>query len=208
MGESNTPPKKQSVSDRKRRAILDAAILEFDAGCFESTSMDQIAARAGVSKRTVYNHFCSKEMLFAEIRREVFAQIADIEYEYDTESPLEVQLETIATMQVEQLCSPAFVSFARISIPLSLRSVDVAKSTYCEFYASQGVILKWFHDATEDGRLAVHNPKFAARQFVGLLNAGVLWPRLIGGHPAPSKAIRKCVVESTVSMFLNEYAIR
>ena len=45
------------LTDRKRQAVVDAAIAEFRASGFEATSMDKIAATAGVSKRTVYNHF-------------------------------------------------------------------------------------------------------------------------------------------------------
>ena len=43
------------LTDRKREAIVAAAITEFRANGFEVTSMDKIAATAGVSKRTVYN---------------------------------------------------------------------------------------------------------------------------------------------------------
>ena len=54
------------LTDRKREAIIQAAIEAFRADGFEATSMDKIAAKAEVSKRTVYNHFPSKEELFAE----------------------------------------------------------------------------------------------------------------------------------------------
>lgn len=50
----------QRLTDRKREAIIQAAIAEFRANGFEITSMDKIAATAGVSKRTVYNHFLAK----------------------------------------------------------------------------------------------------------------------------------------------------
>ncbi len=59
---------KTRLSDRKHAAIIEAAVAEFDAQGFEATSMDCVAARAGVSKRTVYNHFASKEALFRQIR--------------------------------------------------------------------------------------------------------------------------------------------
>ena len=56
----------QRLTDRKRLAILQAAAVQFRAHGFEASSMDKIAAIAGVSKRTVYNYFPSKDELFAE----------------------------------------------------------------------------------------------------------------------------------------------
>ena len=50
-------------TERKRCAILEAAAEEFQANGFEGTSMDRVAERAGVSKRTIYNHFENKEAL-------------------------------------------------------------------------------------------------------------------------------------------------
>ncbi|MFP4904840.1 TetR/AcrR family transcriptional regulator, partial [Paraburkholderia sp. BR14261] len=49
------PATPQRLTDRKRAAIVAAAIDEFLASGFDATSMDRIAARANVSKRTVYN---------------------------------------------------------------------------------------------------------------------------------------------------------
>src|SRR3954469_25555921 len=62
----------QRLTDRKRVAVINAAIQEFLAAGFDATSMDRVAARAGVSKRTVYNHFPSKEALFAAILRQLW----------------------------------------------------------------------------------------------------------------------------------------
>src|SRR5579862_5190521 len=53
-----------SRSARKRTAILEAARHLFFAQGFVGTSMDQIAARAAVSKQTVYKQFNDKEALF------------------------------------------------------------------------------------------------------------------------------------------------
>lgn len=51
--------------DLKEAAILEAARTTFLARGFDAASMDAIALAAGVSKRTVYNRFRSKEDLFA-----------------------------------------------------------------------------------------------------------------------------------------------
>ena len=54
---SSQPDAPTRLTDRKRAAILEAAVAEFRQSGYETTSMDRIAAQAGVSKRTVYNHF-------------------------------------------------------------------------------------------------------------------------------------------------------
>jgi TetR/AcrR family transcriptional repressor of mexJK operon len=56
-----------SRADRKRAAILEAAREAFFANGFVGTSMDQVAARAAVSKQTVYKHFRDKDTLFREV---------------------------------------------------------------------------------------------------------------------------------------------
>ncbi|EPN63565.1 TetR family transcriptional regulator, partial [Pseudomonas syringae pv. actinidiae ICMP 19096] len=61
------------LTDQKRESIVQAAIAEFGDRGFEITSMDRIAARAEVSKRTVYNHFPSKEELFAEMLQRLWS---------------------------------------------------------------------------------------------------------------------------------------
>ncbi|TDD73107.1 TetR/AcrR family transcriptional regulator [Jiangella aurantiaca] len=52
---------------RKRRAILEAATEVFLQHGYVGASMDQVAAKAAVSKQTVYKQFADKEHLFAEI---------------------------------------------------------------------------------------------------------------------------------------------
>src|SRR5215472_10213095 len=54
-------------SARKRRAIMEAATALFLRDGYRNTSMDQVAAEAGVSKQTVYKQFADKEQLFRDI---------------------------------------------------------------------------------------------------------------------------------------------
>jgi AcrR family transcriptional regulator len=53
-------------SDNRDR-ILDTAYQLFYERGFSRISMDAVAARAGITKRTLYNHFDSKDALFGEM---------------------------------------------------------------------------------------------------------------------------------------------
>jgi TetR/AcrR family transcriptional repressor of mexJK operon len=57
----------EHTSARKRRAIIEAATTVFLSNGYLGTTMDEIAARARVSRQTVYKHFADKERLFSEI---------------------------------------------------------------------------------------------------------------------------------------------
>ncbi|MTE16319.1 TetR/AcrR family transcriptional regulator [Nocardia aurantiaca] len=53
-------------SDNRRQEILSAALREFAERGFAGVSMASVAARAGVSKALVYQHFVSKDQFYAE----------------------------------------------------------------------------------------------------------------------------------------------
>jgi len=58
----------QKRTEQTRTAILDAARGAFDAGGYDATSVEAIAARAGVAKATVFAHFADKASLLIAVR--------------------------------------------------------------------------------------------------------------------------------------------
>src|SRR5688572_18076769 len=58
---------KGTARSGKRRAILEAAAELFLQDGYSGTSMDEVAARASVSKQTVYAQFGGKEALFVTV---------------------------------------------------------------------------------------------------------------------------------------------
>jgi TetR/AcrR family transcriptional regulator, mexJK operon transcriptional repressor len=60
-------------SGPKGEAIAGAALRLFLRDGYERTSVDAIAAEAGVSKRTIYNRYTDKENLFRSVLRDCFA---------------------------------------------------------------------------------------------------------------------------------------
>ncbi|TDC73800.1 TetR/AcrR family transcriptional regulator [Streptomyces hainanensis] len=63
-------PSRSAGRPEKRRLITAAARRVFGAEGYARASVDDIAAEAGVSKRTVYNHFGDKESLFLAVALE------------------------------------------------------------------------------------------------------------------------------------------
>ncbi len=53
-------------SDKKRQQILDAAAQLFASQGYTNTSLETVAAAAGVSKQTIYSHFSSKQEVLRE----------------------------------------------------------------------------------------------------------------------------------------------
>lgn len=61
----------------KRRAITQGARTVFGREGYSRTSIEAIAAEAGVSTRTIYNHFSGKDELFSHVVHDSAGQVAD-----------------------------------------------------------------------------------------------------------------------------------
>src|SRR5262245_63519356 len=62
---------------RTRAAVVDAARTLFLRNGYAGTTMEDIAALAGLAKRTVYNNYPDKDALFDQIIQEVIAYAAE-----------------------------------------------------------------------------------------------------------------------------------
>lgn len=67
----------QRPDERKRQLIVECASKLFASLPFHKVTLEDIAAKAGVGKGTLYVYFPSKEELFSAIVREGFGQIVD-----------------------------------------------------------------------------------------------------------------------------------
>jgi AcrR family transcriptional regulator len=63
----NAPPRRRLTAEERRTGILDAALAVFSRSGYHSASIDDIAREAGVSKALIYEHFASKQELYADL---------------------------------------------------------------------------------------------------------------------------------------------
>jgi TetR/AcrR family transcriptional regulator, mexJK operon transcriptional repressor len=119
---------------RSRVAILDAAAATFLEHGYLGTSLERVADRAGVAKRTIYNLFSGKEALF----RAVLTGAIDVAERYANEVAIalgdshdvEADLTAAATELVEAVLGGRIVALRRLLIGEATRFPDVAQEYY------------------------------------------------------------------------------
>lgn len=198
----------KKLTERKREDIIQAAKDAFRDQGFKATSMDYVAEMAGVSKRTLYNHFESKEALFVAISEElcqVFSQVS--EHPYEGDKPLRPQLEAIAKKQMSMLCDERFLRSFKMFTSEVLTSPELSKPILEDLQKESIGVVKWLAAASRAGRLSCKDPIAAGKQFMALLEVFTSWPYLYGMERVESQAEQSDVIQSTVGMFLDHYEI-
>ncbi len=204
-------PSEQSApgrTERKRRAILDAGAELFLAQGYAGTSMDDIAARAAVSKQTVYKQFASKEALFVEIVRgmtgsagdEVQREIADLGERDDPER----QLGAYAERQLRVVLTPRLMQLRRLVIGEAGRFPELGRALQ---EGGPGRAVKGLAAAFARwharGLLDVADPETAASQFNWLVMGDpVNRAMFLGDAAIPGEAeLRRHAAEAVRAFF-------
>ena len=194
------------LTDRKRAAILAAAVAEFRASGFAATSMDRVAATAGVSKRTVYNHFPSKDALFLQILGDMMARGSDaLDLPYRADAPVRGQLLELVQRKLQLLHDPDFADLARIAIVAGLHHPDLARAMIATLGQREAGFAAWVRAAADDGKLATDDPAFAAQQLESLVKGFAFWPQVAMGQPLLAEPAQAAVATAAVDMFLARY---
>jgi TetR/AcrR family transcriptional regulator of autoinduction and epiphytic fitness len=197
----------QRLTDRKREAIVQAAIAEFRTNGFEATSMDKVAATAEVSKRTLYNHFASKEELFAEILKQLWHRSAEqMDSPYQADQPLRPQLLVLAQRKLAMLANEDFIDLARVAIAATIHSPERAQDMLARLGEKESGLVAWIRAAQKDGRLKAGDVALAAQQFESLIKGAAFWPQVTMGQPRLAPKAQKQVAEAAVELFLSHYA--
>lgn len=191
----------------KRLAILEAAKTLFLRHGYDGSSMDAIAAEAGVSKLTVYSHFTDKETLFsAAVKAKCEEQLPELLFELPTDVPLETLLLNIARGFLALVNSCESVELHRMMI--SLASQDPKLSLMFYQAGPQRVLEEMetlLRKASQRGLLRIDDPPQAADQFFCLVKGGAHFRLLIGcGEPLQGEAAERHVRDA-VGLFLRAY---
>ncbi len=187
-----------------RDAIVEAAARLFLERGFGAVSMDELAAAAGVARRTLYNQFASKEEIF----REMLLRVShDLERAFppgiETKGDVEDVLRLVARLILDLHKNPEYLGFLRMVVADSRQFPWIAGELASVMDPLSDRLSRYLAHLTTMGVLNCRNPLLAAHQFMGALNEFSLWPWMINreGLPVPDQEI----VDETVGMFLRHY---
>ncbi len=199
-----------TLSDRKRAAILEAAYQCFRKEGFHDTTMDRVAERAGVSKRTVYNHFPSKDVLFDVVIANGWSRLAPLaEQPPDRNTTVEKRLTALARRRIDVIVEPGIIALFRMVLAESVRAPELMRA-----YASPrglGDLLGLpdiLQEEVRRGRLRIDHIELAATQFWGLTLGSLFWPLVMGLRGTPDETERQIVIAEAIRVFLARYGAR
>jgi TetR/AcrR family transcriptional regulator, mexJK operon transcriptional repressor len=197
----------------KRAAILAAAKALFIRNAFAGTSMDAIAADAGVSKLTVYSHFGDKDNLFREVIRSRIQDLLPEEtYLFDPRADIRQTLLRVALTHAHLDCNAETVgTFRAILSDCRQGNPRYGKLIWEEgAMRTHGLMERLLQQSVDAGQLDISDVPRASGQFLTLIKGNLMMRQMFGCEGCPQSYAEEIelTARAGVSMFLRAYEPR
>ena len=199
------------VCPPKRRKILDGARQVFLEVGFERASVDAIAARAGVAKATVYNHFADKAALFVasaseqadDLRARFLAELTE------PDGDVAEALRRVGEKIVRATIEPGFVSAYRQACAEVERFPEIGRTLFergptIVYERLAAYLGRW----GERGALDITDLHNAAIELLFLIHGNLFVRAQLGVLDDPDGAEVRETVRRGVEVFLRAYGRR
>jgi AcrR family transcriptional regulator len=189
----------------RREAVLDAAVELFLSGGFDRTSMDAVAAHAGVSKTTVYAHFGDKLELFRAVTERAGTSL-DLDLDRvalaSADDP-EDRLTHIVFKVLHATSSPQYLAFLRVMTAESARYPELIETirSLGVPHVVDVVAATLREDAIRHG-YALPDPEAYAGLFIRMAAAGVQMDALLAVGQERDCAFLEALARWTAAVFL------
>ena len=176
---------KAGLMARKRAAIVQAALAAFLIEGYAGSSVNRIAADAGVSIKTLYRHFDDKADLFVAVIQDACVTPSDAPVPpWYTEAPL-AGLTAAGSEHLRYTLSPEQLALYRVVVRESPRFPELGQLYQREVLGRRiatftGYLATW----PADLRAKIAVPERAAYLFSALLHEEILDTALLGGPSA------------------------
>jgi len=189
-------PRWRRLPEERPQQILDAALSVFAEHGIDAAKLEEIAARAGVSKGTIYLYFDSKEELFrAVIRQKIGPLIANADLLAAAEGTAEQQIRAYLAHQWDCLGRAESEGWIRLVIFELHKYPDLAAFHWDEIVSQSNRILgEIIERGVQRGEFRACDTVSTARMIKALILMHVLWT----GPRAPSPPKHRPSAESVL----------
>ncbi len=191
----------------KREAILAAAQVLFLSNGYEGSSMDAIAAEAGVSKLTLYSHFKDKEALFGEaIKTTCETRLPRTLFVLEDDCSISQVLLELGHAFHALVNSPESIGLHRVMVALATQNSALSRMFFDAGPQRLLVDLEQLLiQANQRGLLQVSEPIRAAEHFCSLIKGAAHFRLLIGYSELPDQKEADKHVQDCVALFMRAY---
>jgi AcrR family transcriptional regulator len=191
--------------EARQEEFLRAATEVFFKSGFAGASVDEIIAKVGGSKRTIYSYFGNKEQLFATVVREIVRNAMGPLAEADfVRADLEATLQEAGLRYLGVIMSPEALQLYRTVVGEGSRFPDLAKVF---FEAGPGRtsanLARVLEERGGEWGITAGDPERLADHFLGMIRDDLHLQVVLGLRPPPTPDEARTAVESVVRMFVN-----
>ena len=197
-------PKFRRRAEARPDEVLDAALDLFIERGFANTRVEDIAARAGLSKGAVYLYFPSKEAVLEGIVRRAIVPIATRamelagNYSGDPRTIISLVMKTVAG----RLTEPRTIAIPKLMMREMINFPDFAKM-YREEVLDLVIpmIMQLLRTGIEQGYLRPVDPELTIRSLIGPIMLHVLMDEVFGIRPADGLALDRLIENHLTILF-------
>ncbi len=197
-------PKFRRRADARPDEVLDAALDLFIAKGFAATRVEDIAAKAGLSKGAVYLYFPSKEAVLEGIVRRAIVPIATSalsfleNYAGDPRIPITLAMKSLAA----RLADPKV-----LAIPKLMMREMINFPQFAQMYRREvldhviPVVTGLIRSGVAEGYLRPVDPELTVRSIVGPVIMHILMDEVFGIRPADGLSVERLIDNHLTILF-------
>ncbi len=198
---------KRLPDEAKHEAILKAATKLFLKDGFASTTMDEVAKVARVTKQTVYAHYKSKDELFQQMISTLCQKHTPSSTALaDSVQKIDVLLTQLGIGFLNMITGTEGLAAVRLVVSEAKRHPHMAELFYESGTQRMVTILaELLRQRTKLGQLFIPDPERAAMYFFAMLKGEYHLRMILCLKPVPSAKEKEQHVRETVRLFMQLY---
>ncbi|MDX8347950.1 TetR/AcrR family transcriptional regulator [Cognatiyoonia sp. IB215446] len=203
MSETPDAPVRTKPADR-RDALIASARRHFVEKGFEATSLDDLIADTGGSRRNIYELFGGKEGVLGAVFEQIISEIAET-----ADLPVEADMNPrdwligVGTAFVRQMLDPEIIAVFRQFIANGAQSKNEAERLWQSGPERfRRTLAAWLTEQQDAGLLDIGDPDFAATMLPEMFRGSLQIEMLIGRRRLVSQDEVRQQVERATDLFL------